>query len=67
MEEQYVQYQGHNDSKNVFKAARTPSVLLSVSLVFYILSGVSDLTRSSNTDRVLGLFGSLGGEWKIQP
>ena len=41
MEEQYIQYQGHNDSKNVFKAARTPSVLLSVSLVFYILSGVS--------------------------
>ncbi|XP_037072129.1 atlastin-like isoform X3 [Pollicipes pollicipes] len=43
VEDQYVQYQGHNESKNVFKAARTPSVLLSISLVFYILSGVFSL------------------------
>ena len=52
VQEQYVQYQGHNDSKNVFKAARTPSVLLSVSLVFYILSGVSDLTWPDLTSGV---------------
>lgn len=43
VQDQFVQYQGHNDSKNVFKAARTPSVLLSVSLVFYILSGIFSL------------------------
>jgi len=43
VDEQFLQYQGHNEAKNVFKAARTPSVLLSVSLVFYILSGVFSL------------------------
>ena len=51
VEEQYIQYQGHNDSKNVFKAARTPSVLLSVSLVFYILSGVSAASLRQHTNQ----------------
>lgn len=39
----YNQYKSHNEAKNIFKAARTPSVLLCVSLVFYIISGVFGL------------------------
>jgi atlastin len=33
----------HNESKNVFKAARTPAVFFATAVIFYILSGVFGL------------------------
>lgn len=38
--EQFDHFQKHNESKNIFTAARTPAVLFTVMLVAYILGGV---------------------------
>ncbi|XP_028037466.1 atlastin isoform X2 [Bombyx mandarina] len=43
LEEQFLQFKAHNESKNIFKAARTPSVFFAVALFFYVLSGVFGL------------------------
>ncbi|XP_047537117.1 atlastin isoform X1 [Vanessa atalanta] len=43
LDDQFQQFRAHNESKNIFKAARTPSVLFAVALVFYVLSGVLGL------------------------
>ncbi|CAG9565756.1 unnamed protein product [Danaus chrysippus] len=43
LEEQFQQFRAHNESKNIFKAARTPSVLFAVALAFYVMSGVLGL------------------------
>ncbi|XP_045537707.1 atlastin isoform X1 [Papilio machaon] len=43
LEEQFVQFRGHNESKNIFKAARTPSVFFAIAMFFYVLSGVFGL------------------------
>jgi len=43
LEEQYNSFKAQNESKNIFKAARTPAVYLTVAIFFYILSGVFGL------------------------
>lgn len=43
MEELYTQFRMHNESKNIFKAARTPAVFFALAVAFYILSGVFGL------------------------
>lgn len=43
MEETYSQFKSHNESKNIFKAARTPAVFFAIAVIFYILSGVFGL------------------------
>lgn len=43
LEEQFGHFQAHNESKNIFKAARTPSVFFAVAMCFYVLSGVLGL------------------------
>ncbi|XP_075983233.1 atlastin GTPase isoform X2 [Anticarsia gemmatalis] len=43
LDEQFVQFSAQNESKNIFKAARTPSVFCAIALVFYVLSGVLGL------------------------
>ncbi|XP_066908502.1 atlastin isoform X2 [Halyomorpha halys] len=40
LEELYSQFKEHNMSKNIFKAARPPSVLFTVMICSYILSGI---------------------------
>lgn len=40
LEETYGNYTKHNESKNIFAAARTPSVLFALVIVCYVLSGV---------------------------
>ena len=40
LDEVFMQYKDHNESKNVFKAAQTPSVFLCISFATYILSGI---------------------------
>lgn len=39
----FVQFKLHNESKNIFKAARTPAVLFSLAVIFYLASGVFGL------------------------
>ncbi|XP_049878146.1 atlastin isoform X1 [Pectinophora gossypiella] len=43
LEEQFNQFRAHNESKNIFKAARTPSVFFAIAMVFYVLSGIFGL------------------------
>ncbi|XP_045502422.1 atlastin isoform X1 [Colias croceus] len=43
LEEQFQQFVAHNESKNIFKAARTPSVYFALALALYVLSGVLGL------------------------
>ncbi|GBP49825.1 Atlastin [Eumeta japonica] len=43
LDEQFEQFAAHNESKNIFRAARTPSVFLVVAVVAYVLSGVFGL------------------------
>nr|CAD7575275.1 unnamed protein product [Timema californicum] len=43
LEELFEQFRGHNESKNIFKAARTPAVFFALAVVFYILSGLFGL------------------------
>ncbi|KAJ0173424.1 hypothetical protein K1T71_010573 [Dendrolimus kikuchii] len=43
LEEQFMQFKAHNESKNIFKAARTPSVFFAIALFFYVMSGVFGL------------------------
>lgn len=43
LDEQFQQFKAHNESKNIFKAARTPSVLFAIALASYVLSGVFGL------------------------
>lgn len=43
LEDQFTQFRAHNESKNIFKAARTPSVFFAIALFFYVGSGVLGL------------------------
>ncbi|XP_026743061.1 atlastin-like isoform X2 [Trichoplusia ni] len=43
LDEQFVQFRAQNESKNIFKAARTPSVFCALALLFYVLSGLAGL------------------------
>lgn len=39
----YDQFKAHNESKNIFKAARTPAVIVAVIILFYVISGIFGL------------------------
>uniref|UniRef100_A0A1A9ZZN1 GB1/RHD3-type G domain-containing protein n=1 Tax=Glossina pallidipes TaxID=7398 RepID=A0A1A9ZZN1_GLOPL len=43
IETMFESYRAHNESKNIFKAARTPAVFFAVAVIFYILSGIFGL------------------------
>nr|CAD7461025.1 unnamed protein product [Timema tahoe] len=43
LEESFEQFRSHNESKNIFKAARTPAVFFALAVIFYILSGLFGL------------------------
>nr|XP_022911777.1 atlastin [Onthophagus taurus] len=43
LEDTFEQFKAHNESKNIFKAARTPAVFFAVAVICYILSGVFGL------------------------
>ncbi|XP_053613565.1 atlastin isoform X1 [Plodia interpunctella] len=43
IEDQFNQFRAHNESKNIFKAARTPSVFFAIALFFYVVSGILGL------------------------
>lgn len=41
IDESFVQYIKHNDSKNIFHAARTPATLFVVIFVMYVAAGIT--------------------------
>uniref|UniRef100_A0A0K8TP26 Putative conserved plasma membrane protein n=1 Tax=Tabanus bromius TaxID=304241 RepID=A0A0K8TP26_TABBR len=43
LEETYSNFKAHNESKNIFKAARTPAVYFAIAIIMYILSGIFGL------------------------
>lgn len=43
IDEEYDKFKAHNESKNIFKAARTPAVFFAIAVVFYIISGLCGL------------------------
>lgn len=43
LEDLYTQFRTHNESKNIFKAARTPAVFFATAVIFYVVSGVFGL------------------------
>lgn len=43
IEETFMQFKSHNESKNIFKSARTPAVFFALAVVFYIASGLFGL------------------------
>ncbi|XP_073996880.1 atlastin-like [Rhodnius prolixus] len=38
IEQMYLHFKSHNESKNIFKAARTPAVFMTLAIVTYVLS-----------------------------
>ncbi|XP_014249399.1 atlastin-like [Cimex lectularius] len=56
MDDLYGQFRLHNESKNIFKAARTPAVFFAIAVIFYILSGILGLVglyALSNTSNLI--------------
>lgn len=43
LDELFEDYRDMNESKNIFKAARTPAVFLAIAIIVYVLSGVFGL------------------------
>ncbi|CAH1125712.1 unnamed protein product [Ceutorhynchus assimilis] len=43
IEDTFFQFKSHNESKNIFKSARTPAVFFALAIAFYITSGLFGL------------------------
>lgn len=43
LEDTFTQFKSHNESKNIFKAARTPAVFFALAVICYIASGITGL------------------------
>ncbi|KAL5008598.1 hypothetical protein ScPMuIL_014179 [Solemya velum] len=67
LKEAYENFQKHNESKNLFSAARTPAVLFTVMVISYIMAGIfafiglESLANLSNL--VLGIFLIMLSTW----
>lgn len=59
LEDLYAQFKAHNESKNIFKAARTPAVFFAIAVSCYVLSGVFGLfgmyTMANLCNMVMGI------------
>ncbi|VVC43134.1 Guanylate-binding protein, N-terminal,P-loop containing nucleoside triphosphate hydrolase,Guanylate- [Cinara cedri] len=40
IDEEYLQFKSHNESKNIFKSARTPAVFFAIAVLCYFISGL---------------------------
>lgn len=43
MDETFLQFKSYNESKNIFKAGRTPAVFFAIAVTMYLLSGIFGL------------------------
>lgn len=59
LEEAFSHFKAHNESKNIFKAARTPAVYFAIAIIMYILSGIFGLigmyTFANFSNLVMGI------------
>ncbi|XP_064603962.1 atlastin-2-like isoform X2 [Liolophura sinensis] len=67
LQEAYESFQKHNESKNIFSAARTPAVLFTMMVVSYLVSGVFGFvgleSLANLVNMVLGVFLILLVSW----
>lgn len=67
LEETFEQFKSHNESKNIFKAARTPAVFFALAVLCYILSGTFGLfgayTIANTFNIVMGISLLTLGLW----
>ncbi|XP_012275817.1 atlastin isoform X2 [Orussus abietinus] len=60
MDDAYLQFKAHNESKNIFKAARTPAVFFAIAVTMYILSGVFGLVGLYTFANICNLVMGIG-------
>lgn len=60
MEDAFLQFKAHNESKNIFKAARTPAVFFAIAVTMYILSGIFGLVGLYTIANVCNLIMGIG-------
>lgn len=59
LEEAFGNFKSHNESKNIFKAARTPAVFFGIAVIMYMLSGIFGLfgiyTLANSSNLLMGI------------
>lgn len=59
LEEAFNNFRSHNESKNIFKAARTPAVFFGIAVLMYMLSGIFGLfgiyTLANSSNLLMGI------------
>ncbi|XP_071554538.1 atlastin isoform X8 [Temnothorax nylanderi] len=60
MDDAFSQFKAHNESKNIFKAARTPAVFFAIAVTMYILSGIFGLVGLYTLANVCNLIMGIG-------
>ncbi|EZA62001.1 hypothetical protein DMN91_003442 [Ooceraea biroi] len=60
MDDSFLQFKAHNESKNIFKAARTPAVFFAIAVTMYILSGIFGLVGLYTLANVCNLIMGIG-------
>ncbi|XP_011693714.1 PREDICTED: atlastin isoform X2 [Wasmannia auropunctata] len=60
MDDAFTQFKAHNESKNIFKAARTPAVFFAIAVTMYILSGIFGLVGLYTLANVCNLIMGVG-------
>ncbi|KAF5289875.1 hypothetical protein FQR65_LT02009 [Abscondita terminalis] len=55
LEETFNKFKSHNESKNIFKAARTPAVFFALAIICYIASGLAGLLGAYTVANVFNL------------
>lgn len=59
LQESFNQFKQHNESKNIFKSARTPAVFAVLAIIFYALSGIFGLIGMYSVANSCNLFMGL--------
>lgn len=60
MDDSFLQFKAHNESKNIFKAARTPAVFFAIAVTMYILSGIFGLVGLYTIANICNLMMGIG-------
>ncbi|XP_011305185.1 atlastin isoform X2 [Fopius arisanus] len=60
MDESFLQFKAHNESKNIFKAARTPAVFFAIAVTMYVFSGVFGLVGLYTLANICNLIMGIG-------
>ncbi|XP_011170692.1 atlastin isoform X1 [Solenopsis invicta] len=60
MDESFSQFKAHNESKNIFKAARTPAVFFAIAVTMYVLSGIFGLVGLYTLANICNLIMGIG-------